>query len=187
MSYKSNISEVLTRLAANEKGIRSAIRGGATEGAGRFLEKIRTEQMSGRPGLNKISGGFQKSWGANITIYGDDVSVTVGSSHIASKIHQYGGTIRPVRAKALTIPIHPSARGKAARDFSDLFLLRTSKGAFLMRGGRGKAKPQLMYVLKKSVTIPKRLWVLESFKKYGIPMIGRAIVRNVKLTMGGKR
>lgn len=187
MSYKSNLSEVLTRLAAKEKGIVQAVRAGAIEGANRFIEKIRTEQMSGRPGLNKINGGFQKSWSADVKIRGDQVSVTVDSSHIASKIHQYGGIIRPIRAKALTIPVHPSARGKAAGDFPDLFLLRTSKGAFLMRGGRGKARPQLMYVLKKSVTIPKRLRIIESFKRSGVPMIGRAIVRNVKLTMRGKR
>lgn len=186
MSYRSNLNEVLSRLAAKEKGISQAVRAGAIEGAGRFITKIRQEQMSGRPGLEKHSGKFQQSWSANVKIHGDQVSVMVDSSHVASKIHQYGGIIRPVRAKALTIPVHPSAKGKAAGSFPDLFLLRTSKGAFLMRGGRGQRKPQLMYVLKKSVKIPKRLHVIEAYKRSGVPMIGRAMVRSVKQMMRGK-
>jgi hypothetical protein len=46
-----------------------------------------------------------------------------------------GGTISPVHAKALTIPISPVSYGKVPKDFPDLFLLKTLKGAYLVQHG----------------------------------------------------
>lgn len=42
-----------------------------------------------------------------------------------------GGVIKPVNAKALTIPVSPVSYGHVAADFPRLFLLKTPKGAYL--------------------------------------------------------
>ena len=47
----------------------------------------------------------------------------------------YGGTITPVTAKALAIPISPVSYGRVPSDFPGLFLLKTPKGAYLVQRG----------------------------------------------------
>jgi hypothetical protein len=70
----------------------------------------------------------------------DGVSVAINHPHINQKIH--GGPILPVRARALTIPVHPEAYGRTAAQVEsalgiDLFIKKTALGdAFLM----GKVK-----------------------------------------------
>lgn len=66
--------------------------------------------------------------------------------------------IRPVNARKLTIPLHQSAYGKKAGEFSDLFYAKTKKGTELLgrrtygtgRGGVTSAVTW-MYVLKDYV------------------------------------
>lgn len=86
-----------------------------------------------------------------------------------ARIHEYGGTIRPRRAKALTVPLRaaltPSGAlsGKAlirrkggggfTTDYGDTFLLKTGGKVFVAVKGPG-GRPRLLYILKRSVTIP---------------------------------
>jgi len=46
-----------------------------------------------------------------------------------------GGIIKPVNARALTIPISPVAYGKTASEFPGSFLLKTKKGTFIVQPG----------------------------------------------------
>lgn len=72
-------------------------------------------------------------------------------------IQEFGGDIRPVNAGALTIPIHPDAKGKSARDFSDLVLIQRKQGPPLLVRIIGKGKAQrmdIMFVLVQKATIP---------------------------------
>ena len=46
-----------------------------------------------------------------------DTAVTVSSSQAGAGLKQFGGTVRPVMAKALTIPITAEAKGKTAYEF----------------------------------------------------------------------
>ena len=87
-----------------------------------------------------------------------------------ARIHEYGGTIRPKRAKALTVPLRdaltPSGAlsGKAVlrrkggggftTDYGDTFLLKTGGKVFVAVKGRREGDLRLLYVLKRSVTIP---------------------------------
>ena len=68
----------------------------------------------------------------------------------------YGGTIKPVNAGALTIPVVPEAYNKRAREFPDLvFVPLQNPGnafGFLMRPIEGKAFGVVMYLLVKQVT-----------------------------------
>jgi phage gpG-like protein len=78
-------------------------------------------------------------------------------------LHQYGGTITPKNAKALTIPLtREAARSGGARRFPrPLFILKSDNGkAFLAeevaKGKKGKTKLTLHYLLSQGVRIPAR-------------------------------
>jgi hypothetical protein len=75
-------------------------------------------------------------------------AVLIRVNKVGFKQRYYGGPIRPVSAKALTLPISPKAYGKSASEFPGLFLMVTRKGAYLVRyaGGttaKGRFKKQL--------------------------------------------
>jgi hypothetical protein len=61
--------------------------------------------------------------------------VTISINQIGVRQRFYGGEIRAVEAKFLTIPISASAYGKTSKDFPDAFLIRTAKGAYIVRYG----------------------------------------------------
>ena len=60
-------------------------------------------------------------------------AVDIICNQVGVRQRYYGGTIRPVNAGALTIPMTGKAYGKLASDFPGLFLMVTKKGAFLAR------------------------------------------------------
>lgn len=72
-------------------------------------------------------------------VAGDEVTAHV--SQIGLALHYYGGTVYPVNAKYLTIPIDPSAYGKSAREFDNLEMQFG-----LTRGG----KPRPMFLVEKA-------------------------------------
>jgi hypothetical protein len=67
------------------------------------------------------------------TSTGDGVVISINQIGVRQRYH--GGQIRPVSARALTIPISPEAHGKTASDFPGAFLLKTKKGAYLVQRG----------------------------------------------------
>jgi len=84
-------------------------------------------------------------------------------------IHEYGGIIRPVRRKWLAIPL-PIARTAAGvsryqtpRDVPGLRFMLSKRGNALLVDKKGVP----WYVLKKSVSIPKRPYLLPALLKAG--------------------
>lgn len=80
------------------------------------------------------------------------VTIKVKDTRIRQKIN--GGPIVPVRAKALTIPNHPDAHGRTARQLEGyvglkLFILQTKWGAFLA-GKKGRSVVKY-YLLSRGV------------------------------------
>ena len=83
----------------------------------------------------------------------------VSTPHVGAAQKQYGGRIVPVRAKALTIPIDPVARGRRAYELNsaDRPLFRpkgTDILAWSVRTGRGKGRKATLrplFALRKSV------------------------------------
>lgn len=59
--------------------------------------------------------------GTSFEATGDGVTLTVASVGIRQRV--LGGTIRPTRAKFLTIPAAPEAHGKRAREFGNLVVV----------------------------------------------------------------
>lgn len=89
-----------------------------------------------------------------------DVSAEVSSNQVGATQKQYGGVIRAVRAKALTIPIDEESRGKRAYELErpdrPLFV---PKGTNLLGYDRGKKKGfKALYVLVKEVTQKPDPW-----------------------------
>lgn len=71
-------------------------------------------------------------------------------------LHYYGGTVRPKRAKALTIPAIPAAYGKRAGEFPDLDLVvfgrkgTGKKGKAALVRKRGEALQVVYWLVKKT-------------------------------------
>lgn len=96
--------------------------------------------------------------------------LTSGQSEIIGRIggvwylrtHEKGAVIRAKRAKFLTIPLPAALNSqgiplkKRARDWANTFIMSSKKGNLLIFQKRGGQIVPL-YVLKKSVRIPKRL------------------------------
>ncbi len=83
-------------------------------------------------------------------------------SHLAyARIQDEGGTIRPRRARALTIPIDDRARGKRAKDFAGLFMIPIDSGdpdtvGLLAIPGTSDDDFQPLFVLRTRVDMPAR-------------------------------
>lgn len=80
-----------------------------------------------------------------------EMQAEVSSNQVGAVIKQYGGVIRPVRARVLTIPIAPEAKGKRAYEMSrpDRPLFRLA-GTRLLGYSTGRGKNQrfkALYVL----------------------------------------
>lgn len=88
------------------------------------------------------------------------VTVEVKTQGIVyAAIHQFGGVIKPVHAKALAIPLTPEARSKSPRDMPGLFVVKKGDKVTLCSEDKG-GKVKAQYALVKSVTIPARPYIM---------------------------
>jgi len=91
---------------------------------------------------------------------------TVSSAKAGANLQQFGGEVRPVRARALTIPIAEEARGKRAMEFErpgrPLFVPKgTNVLGYSRRTGRGKNAASVfvpLYALRASAQVPASPW-----------------------------
>lgn len=83
-------------------------------------------------------------------------SVLVSSNQVGANIKQYGGVITPKRAKALTIPVAPEARGKTAFELNTPLrpLFRPKGTNFLARQEPDGSLKVLFILTKKSTQKP---------------------------------
>lgn len=79
-------------------------------------------------------------------------------------VQEYGKTIRPVNRQWLALPT-PEAHGKHPKDFPNLFFVyETPEKAFLAMKDPGKQTSiKTMFVLRKSVVIPPRPFIRNTF------------------------
>ncbi len=88
---------------------------------------------------------------------------------VYAAIQELGGIIKPTKAKALAIPVHPEAvrwteKGGEPKDFPGLVMIKRKNGAPLLvrieGKGRGKGERMTpMFILLKSVQIPARPYI----------------------------
>ncbi len=110
--------------------------------------------------LGAPSTGFWQKAISSISANATEEAATISIRHQGVRLQYHGGTVRPTRAKALTIPISPLAHGKRVGDFSkgSIFMLPIKRGQSIgilaRKFGRGKsARIEPLYVLRRSATI----------------------------------
>jgi hypothetical protein len=113
------------------------------------------------------TGALRNSISYKVELDQNGGSVTVGSYGLPyAAMQEFGGTIRPRRARALTIPVAPWAKNRRARDFR-LVLIRAknkSEGGILVNPNmlkRGQKIPRnaIGFVLRRSVTIKGKFYL----------------------------
>lgn len=121
---------------------------------GQFVVGQAAKKAEGQfQGLGKLAGSIFHR------VISSDNLVRISANTIYAAIQELGGDIKPDKAKALTVPIHPDAKGKKASDFNDLTLIKRKNGPPLLVRITGKGKKQrmdIMFVLLTKVTIPSR-------------------------------
>lgn len=140
---------------------------------GRFMGDLQNQmiQQSKGKSVNARSGELSRSW--LTMLQGTNLRTLVAEVFTTSKyarIHQFGGVIRPKRAKYLTIPtkFNQTPRGNTrtgARHLVNSFVKRSKKGNLLIFQSQPSGDIKPMFVLKKQVTIPKRLTFFEQAEK----------------------
>lgn len=138
-------------------------------------EHIR-ENLSGRRGgdmgLNRRSGNLARGWLTAATNTADGAEVrnwTAGPAAEYSALQEFGGTIRPVRAKHLWIPTKQNQTTTGVARMSPRDAIQRGGFVSWKRGGVFFGKPAVktarkhtthglvpLFVLKKSVYVPPR-------------------------------
>lgn len=118
---------------------------------------------------------------------GQTTAVVIDKPGVA--LHRYGGTVRPVRARFLTIPTHEEAYGKRAREFDDLFVRDFEGTRFLVRKLPGGSL-RLMYRLARSTKHEADPTVLpgdRELDRAGSRAIASRMTRVIQLRRLGRR
>lgn len=121
-------------------------------------------------------------------------SMTVGTTSKYAPMQEYGGTVRPVRKKWLTIPLDaaltPAGVLRApAPMWRDTFFARSKRGNLILFQKTGKKKITPLFVLKKQTKIPARLGFFDTWGE-GKTKRGKILEEaalSASLENGGKR
>lgn len=183
-SMRAKVTGSKKRLDALPKRATKALRAAFKTVGRRFLGRLKTERLSGRPGLNKRTSELARSF--QMEIGGDalaDLYLKVYTRAKQARIQEKGGVVRPVNSKYLAIPIGgavtPAGVAKGSpRDFKDTIVARSKAGNLIIFQKLGKTKSGKqrtrrfvragsdtaerssvipLFLLKKEVTIPPRL------------------------------
>lgn len=156
--------QLQTALARVPDALQNELRQALEKILRRFEREFVSTRLSGRPGLNRKSGNLARSWvrevrGRKLA----DLQARFATRVKYAPIHEFGGIIRPVKARFLAIPLDDArVRGIAAspRDFPDGFFMRSKGGKLLFGINQGETFVPL-FVLKRSVKIPARMGLFD--------------------------
>jgi hypothetical protein len=131
------------------------------------ITDVRTRMASGDRTVKSRSGVLGRSLTAKVVRQQQVIHASVTSEVIYARIQEYGGTIVPKNAKALTIPmgIHKYS-GVRARDVPGLFVYRskrTGQGYLVTKVG---GRLEFWFRFAQSVTIPARLGMRATLRKF---------------------
>lgn len=141
--------------------------------------------------LSKRSGKMVQSIIDSVKVTGSTMDSLQGyiSVGFPGQVHEFGATIRPKKAKYLTVPLPAALNNKgipikkSARDWANTFVARSRAGNLIIFQRR-LTQIVPLYVLKSSVTIPPRLGFRKTLE-IGLPhFVERAMdamVRNINL------
>lgn len=116
------------------------------------------------------SGILRRSIAGRAAQDGETVTLTLSAGGQNSPAERYaslqeeGGTVRATRSRYLAIPVGAArtaagvARYKSPRDVPGLFFLPRAGGGLLLRG-RKNGPPEVLFVLRRQVTIPATRYI----------------------------
>lgn len=157
ITFEDNASPALARQAAalQPRLVARAIGGPLRETVRNHLAR-RPSNKRGWP-----STRFWESAARGTTWEPTEEGVLIHIKKLGFRQRYFGGVIRAVTKRFLTIPISPLAYGKTVADFPGSFLMVTKKGAYIVRyggamGARGRmrrhnATLQFLFKLQASV------------------------------------
>lgn len=173
----SNAEEFAEQLRERIEAYRKDLEG-KVFGALTLVESSILQNLRSNSGLHVRTGALLNSIGASKRVYRDadgNVVGEIGSQGIPyARIHEFGGTIVPKNARALTIPTEENRRPDGLPKYTiddlkrsgipifvakgTLFAVfqrtRRTKGGMMGVGGMGQITP--MFLLRSSVNIPAR-------------------------------
>lgn len=158
LSLNDQVSDALDELKERIEGIASVV--------GESAQLVLMEHLAAKDASGASHKTAQKLGAEPSGLYADFAraishaigtdDVTLSIDHAAAAMHYYGGTVKPVNKKYLTIPVSGAAYGKSlgAGDFTDnLKWLYGRKGPYAVALA---SKPdEILFILAKSATIPK--------------------------------
>lgn len=147
---------------------------------------VQKKKLSGDP-LKVRSGRLRSSITGIAKIVDSRIVGIVGSKTPYSRIHEFGGEIRPKKGRYLTVPL-PAAKTEAgvvrgrARDFKGTFLFRSKAGNLIIMGKPtpGSLEVEPLFILKEVVRIPKRSYFVDSVKE-NKDRIGQIFKKNLEV------
>jgi len=136
-----------------ERSLRDATLANAAGGAVARLLQDHFRERNQRG--NRLGGARTNYWASAAKAVhwkADSDGATVTVSHIGIGHHYYGGTIKPVNAKYLTIPAVAKAHGRRAREFDNLSAIIFRKGSLgaLVEKSKDGTRHTVVYWLVKS-------------------------------------
>lgn len=157
-------------------GLRQALKEGMTEAVRRVANEVRTEILRSTTGgnpLNVRTGNLRRSWSGfpRVEETGEGPVATLRSASVYSAIHEFGGTIRPVRAAFLTIPLPGAMNASGTRTpysarelhespglagFKSTFINRSRTAILGVLPGGGLVP---LFAIKDSVVMPARHYI----------------------------
>jgi len=150
--------------------------------AQKYAKKAVSGGGNSKTRLNVRSGRLRSSIAVKISTNGLRTVGTIGTNVIYARTHEYGATIKPVKAKALTIPtgylrgkLGSGAVQQRARDFKDTFIMQGYGNAIIaQKTGKTSKSIKPLFILKNKVKIPKRPFLEPSLERV-VPFVTERI------------
>jgi hypothetical protein len=173
INFKVNAAEVIA--AINQKVYWALAAGarGLEKGMHYVESDIVRAQMTGRKspdyGLNRQTGALSKAHDVRMSITKDDVQATLqfGFPNAPyTPYHQRGGRVTS-RGKMFTVPLNDKARKSRPADWPNLFFMKgRASGKALLMNKVDDFTIEPMWLLTRTINIPKRLYIIEEFKAF---------------------
>ncbi len=153
-----------TKLAELPQTMGPFMLGMATKLAGHIAKSKLAGQV-----LNKRTGRLSRSIFPAVYMDGPNTITGVAATNVEyARIHEYGGVIRPVNKKWLTIPLKAALtpagvmRYPSAPQYPNTFL---AKGTIFQKGKGNGAAPVPLFLLRKTSNIPARPFMAPSLRE----------------------